>query len=645
MPQELNEVIPKYPIHADIPIPPTMLSGWQKVVDLMAETLAVPAGLIMRVHARDIEVFVRSSNPENVYEPDETAPLGSGLYCEAVMDARAEVLVPDARNDPAWDHNPDIKLGMISYCGMPLAWPDGILFGTICILDSEENHYTQLYRRLLGQFKDSIELGLQAVFEAQRLRATQAELARAKEAAEAANHAKSMFLANMSHELRTPLNSILGFSDLLCRDASLSATQKETLGIIRKSGDHLLALINDVLEIAKIEAGHIHVHTAPCDLGGLVHDIADMLGQRAREKGLQLQVEQSAAFPRCVMADEAKLRQVLVNLVSNAINASEQGCIRLHLERDPGSGGLLLEVIDKGDGIALEDQDKLMQPFVQAGLQSKRKGTGLGLAISRQFVALMGGRLSFTSAPGQGSTFRVELPLYLSGDDATAPPSAPRGAVTGLEPGQRRLRMLVVEDHAENQLLLQRILEAAGFDVILAENGAQAVDQYRRWQPDLIWMDRQLPVMDGLAATRQIRTLPKGETVKIVAVTAASFDEQRDAMLDAGFDDILYKPFSSAQIYDCLARLLDVRFVRAPAQTDAPPSAEFSPALLAQTPEPLLADLREALLLLDQPRGRAAIDAIGQLTPALGAALRQRLHEGDYRTLLAWLGIAFNGAP
>jgi CheY-like chemotaxis protein/nitrogen-specific signal transduction histidine kinase len=461
----------------------------------------------------------------------------------------------------------------------------------------------------------------------------------AKDAAEAASRAKSAFLANMSHELRTPLNSIIGFSDVLHGEAGLSKDQKDILAIIHKSGDHLLGLINDVLEIAKIEAGGVTLESAPFDINRLILDVTDMLRLRAQEKGLQLQIDRSSGFPRYIVADEAKLRQILINLISNAIKATVQGgvLLRLGFKRNH-AGHLLIEVADTGCGISPQDQARILEPFVQLGKEGAQQGTGLGLAIIRQFVELMGGSLALTSAVGQGSTFRVDIPVRLARPEEIPPAaSQARGEVTGLAPGQPACRVLVAEDQFENRLLLLRLLEHAGFEVRLAENGAEAVEQFQTWHPHFVWMDKRMPVMDGVEAARHIRALAGGEAVKIAAVTAFTFREEDEELMAAGFDAIVHKPYRPEQIFECMEHLSGLRFERAQAAEAPPHLPALSRGAMAALPEPLREELAQALVILDRERLLEIIERVTQTDPELGAALTGRARNYDYAPILALL--------
>jgi CheY-like chemotaxis protein len=293
-----------------------------------------------------------------------------------------------------------------------------------------------------------------------------------------------------------------------------------------------------------------------------------------------------------------------------------------------------MEVEDTGCGVAQEDLDKLFQPFVQIGLQAGQQGTGLGLAITRQFAELMGGGISVTSTVGKGSIFRAEVIVKPASPEEIPHAPIEQGEVTGLESGQPAFRVLVVEDQQDNQILLMRLLEMVGFQTRLAENGAVALELFTSWQPHFIWMDRRMPVMDGVEATRRIRTMSGGDEVKIAAVTASSFKELDEAMTMTGFDDIVHKPYRPAQLFDCMERLLGVRFVRTEAKAEETPAPLlFGAALesaLDAVPDTLLHELEEALLLLDSERIQLAISEIGTAAPDLAAALGERAKNYDY---------------
>jgi signal transduction histidine kinase/CheY-like chemotaxis protein len=452
-----------------------------------------------------------------------------------------------------------------------------------------------------------------------------AELQLARDAAEAANEAKSMFLANMSHELRTPLNAILGFSSLIRRDPDATSSQRDRLDIINRSGEYLLRLINDVLEMAKIEAGRVQLEIAPFDLGGMVRDVADMMRLRAEEKGLRLVLDQPSAVPRYIKGDEGRLRQILVNLVGNAVKFTGEGGVTIRLGVTGNARGhLVIEVEDTGPGMKPEDRKRLFQPFVQLVKRDAQKGTGLGLAIARHFVELMGGTISVDSTPGMGSVFRVELPLELADETEIVGKRevAQAGEVCGLVPGQPTYRILIAEDEPDHQELLRSLMTGIGLETKVAEDGEEAVKISEAWHPHLIWMDRRMPVMDGVEATRRIRELPHGKDVKIVIVTASVFKEQQQALFDAGVDEVLHKPYRLDQIYDCLARQLGVKYLYRTAGAEAEEEgagAGLTNAQLATLPEELRRRLRDALIALDSDLIMVAIEDVA--SPSYSSAV------------------------
>ncbi|WP_207389232.1 ATP-binding protein [Marinobacter halodurans] len=465
--------------------------------------------------------------------------------------------------------------------------------------------------------------------------------------AESANKAKSEFLANMSHELRTPLNAILGFSSLMSRDPSLSESLRRNNEIISRSGYHLLSLINDVLDMAKIEAGQVELENAPFDLGAMVLEVNDMMQLRAQDKGLKLQFDQTSLFPRYIVGDESRLRQILVNLVGNALKFTHEGGVTIRLgTRKNSRTHLVIEVEDSGIGIAPEDQQCIFEPFLQLGEQAISKGSGLGLSITRQMVQLMGGHITLESTPDKGSVFKVDLPLQEARkSDFPKPKQAEDGEVVHLAPGQPRYRILIVEDQVDNQTLLAKLLESVGFLTKVADNGEEAIRIFQSWHPHFIWMDRRMPVMDGMEATRRIRELPGGKEVKIVAVTASAFTEERRQLLAGGMDDYIRKPYKALEIYDCLSKHLGVEYIY-----EAPPEPKtqrpkLTPEMVEGLPDPLREELIEALESLEIDRIDSAIKRVSAHDQQLQTTLNHLARNFDYLTLMKALQQKDNESP
>jgi predicted ATPase/signal transduction histidine kinase/CheY-like chemotaxis protein len=452
----------------------------------------------------------------------------------------------------------------------------------------------------------------------------------AEAAAEYANKTKSAFLANMSHELRTPLTAILGFSRMMVRETDVTADQQDKLSIINRSGEHLLSMVNDVLDLSKIEAGRVELIIEPFDLHLMLKNICKTFELRAKDAGLDFELNIDADLVRYVRADSGKLRQILVNLLSNAVKFTGQGTISLRarsisIPGDPSMVGLQLEVEDSGCGISPELIGNIFEPFYQVGAtQSGSKGTGLGLAISKSFVEMMGGKISVDSTPGKGSLFRVERPLALADAAQMAEAGSPDSEVLGLAPGQSAWRVLIVEDNMENRLLLSSLLHNAGFEVWEAENGEEAIDHFQQWQPHFIWMDMRMPVMDGYKATAKIRSLPGGDRVKIVAITASAFREQRQEILEAGCDDVLLKPFKENDFFEVMARLLNIKYLYRDMGAEVPQeqSINLTAEMLGELPGELLLELREATLALDREAIFAIIERVAPLSPDTAKGLQ-----------------------
>jgi signal transduction histidine kinase/CheY-like chemotaxis protein len=467
-----------------------------------------------------------------------------------------------------------------------------------------------------------------------------AELAEARDQAVAANQAKSIFLANMSHELRTPLNAILGFSGIVRRDAGLSEQHRRDLAIVGSSGEHLLGLIDEVLDMAKIETGAAVVEKASFDLLALVQEIVNMKRVSANAKHLELFLEISPHAPQFVRSDARKLRQVLINLIGNAVKYTEKGSVvvRVNAKRGQSSSPFLLlfDVEDTGIGIAPEDQSRIFEPFVRAHSTLTRNGTGLGLSITRRFVQLLGGTITVESKPGRGSSFRVGMPAETADMSEVLAQTGSGERVVGLEPGQPDYRVLIVEDRRENWFLLERLLQTAGFQVRVAEDGNEAVGVFQDWQPHFIWMDIRLPILSGLEAARQIRRREGGRDVKIVAVTASAFASQRAEVLAAGFDDFVRKPYRLREIFNCMARHLGARYVygtRPEVDNSRVPTDQRIDDLAALSPG-LRDELECAVISLDPTRIAFCVNRISEQNASLGKALTALTVHSAYTPIL-----------
>ncbi|MEG4284675.1 ATP-binding protein [Microcoleus sp. A006_D1] len=494
----------------------------------------------------------------------------------------------------------------------------------------------------------STQLGI-ALQQAQFLEATQQQAVQLQQsawAAEAANLAKSTFLANMSHELRTPLNAILGFSQLMQRGANLNPEQQENIGIINRSGEHLLTLINQILDLAKIEAGRITLNPTDFKLSSLLNEVEEMFQLQAREQQLQLIFSYSSDIPQYVQTDQVKLRQVLINLLSNAIKFTKEGGIALRvssvMEQDNqqlpiNNFQLHFEIEDTGSGMAADELDRLFQAFVQTKTGEKsQQGTGLGLAISQHFVKLMGGMIIVCSQVGGGTTFSFDIPVSTVDAAAIQPVQQPRRAIA-LEANQQRYRILIVDDRKDNRKLLIKILAAFDFELQEASNGEEAIEIWSSFEPHLIFMDMWMPVMDGYEATKRIKATVKGQATAIIAVSAASAEEARTVTVSDDADDFIHKPFREAEIFATLHKHLGVRYiydepetVPEPIQMEAP-----TPETVAALPEDWLAALEKATIECDLELMLSQIEQIRDRDRSLANALAALANEFQFNQILA----------
>lgn len=483
------------------------------------------------------------------------------------------------------------------------------------------------------------------------------ERKKAEEIAAAASKAKSQFVANMSHELRTPLNAILGFTQVMSRDSSLSHENIENLRIINRSGQHLLELINDVLDLSKIEAGIVALDESSFDLYQLLDTLEEMFQIKAETKNLQLKFSVESQVPQYIKTDEKKLRVCLINLLGNSIKFTGNGGeILLHVslkntsqpaesEIDSNSNSteqcfISFEVQDTGVGIALAEVDTLFNAFVQTEAGRKAAdGTGLGLTITKKYVQIMDGNIGVNSVLGEGTTFKFYIKISPAISSEVSITRLQR--VLGLEAEQPVYRILAVDDNMENRLLLVKMLQPIGFEVREAENGRQAIEIWESWQPDLIWLDTRMPVMDGFEAVIEIRAKEKNSRSRtvVIALTASVFEERKGEIITAGCDDFVRKPFLEQVIFEKIAQYLGARYIYQELSvpfaaggrryfTSEKPDSFFLP-LLAEMPKNWLEELDYAANDVNEELVIEIVDRISDSHPTLANALKDLLD--DYR--------------
>ncbi|NET48015.1 MAG: response regulator, partial [Merismopedia sp. SIO2A8] len=604
---------------------------------------------------------------------------------ESVMMAEMETNIPGIMDDYLWTHQPQSVL-----C-QPLM-NQGNIIGVLYLENRATRDVFTRDRlrvvnvlctqaaialenaRLIQQLKDYAQTLEQRVCD------RTLELEKAKDAADKANHAKSDFLASMSHELRTPLNSIIGFTQLLLRDTSIQPGPLERIHTINRSGEHLLTLINNILEMSKVEAGQTTLNNTDTDLHQVLQDVQDMFQIKTKRKGVELQLE-GDRIPQYISLDEGKLRQVLINLIGNAVKFTQHGSItttvttssegvaetretleagamRATTQRQISSNiatpnaiqnqpTLHISIRDTGPGIADAELDKLFAAFEQtaSGRQS-RQGTGLGLAISKKFIQLMGGEITVESTVGVGTIFHVFLPLIIS-DNPVESQQISHQTVIGLVPGQPQYRLLVVDDEPDNRQVLSELLGTVGLEVKLAVDGQDCLEIWQQWRPHLIWMDLRMPKMGGIEATQNIRELEVAQScltaTKIIAITASVFNASREEILGYGFDAYVVKPFKESIIWDTLSQFLGLEFVYADHHSDHPDNATallLTPESVSTTlhrlmPTEWLQDLYGVASQLKRKRVLRLLDQLPEDQGAIAQYIKDLAEEYEFEKIAA----------
>jgi CheY-like chemotaxis protein len=474
-----------------------------------------------------------------------------------------------------------------------------------------------------------------------------AELFLEKERAAAASHVKNDFLASISHELRTPLNAILGFSRLLERQLSIPEPQMEQVKLIHNSGKQLLGLIDDTLEMAKIEAGRVELNAQHMELNIFMREIAGTFHSRAAEQYVKFKVEQKTPLPNHIRCDQGKLRQILFNLLANAIqNTTARGTVVMGVSvQEPLAAApapqtaLCFHIV--GDATIRPDQiETIFEPFARTGPQSgARAGTSLGLAISKRNAQLMGGDITIESTEESGTIFTLTVPVQITDRAPTAKPKT-ASRVIGLAEGQSRHRVLLADDTETDRCLLGDLVKTLGIEIQSVENGEQAVEQFFAWRPHMIIMDIRMPVLDGTAACKAIKMTPEGRKTPIIAVTAYHLEEERQAIVNAGFDDFVCKPIDENELFRKLAHHLKLKLVHeenllAKGQTAKTKAATQPGDSFESMPPETRTALEAAAVMLDLEQTRAVIETIRTHHTDTADRLTQWLESYEFDKIIA----------
>ncbi len=554
-------------------IPKRIYDNWQTIVDSLATIADVPSALIMHVLPTSIEVASSSkTQPENnPYRVAASEELGCGLYCETVIREKHELYVPNALKDKHWKDNPDIKLNMISYYGQPLLWPDGKIYGTICILDSKDLPLSDTVKTLLGIFRKSIENDLelleytlhkevalkteieqknQALYAAAQI---SIELEESQAEAHRANSAKSTFLANMSHEIRTPLNAIIGFVNLLKKESEGRKKSLEYINIIENSSHTLLYTLEEILDFSKIESGKLTIDPINFNLKDHLGGITNLFNAKCLEKNINLLLTFEDNLPEEINSDPHRIKQVISNLLSNAIKFTpENKSIEVTIGFQDNQ--LKVSVQDQGKGIAQDKLAHIFEAFSQEDNSTTREygGTGLGLTICNEIIRLLGGEtIMVKSELGVGSNFSFEIPVKTV--NSTPIKQEKTNAFELFDK-----KVLVVEDNQSNQLFIKILLEDMNVECDLANDGLEAIEMFKTGSYDAVFMDENMPNMSGIEATRHILDYEKETNLPhtpIIALTANALKGDRERFLSAGMDEFLSKPLEIQTLNMTLSKI------------------------------------------------------------------------------------------